>query len=387
MPLTDAITAWVTGYVSSGRLPGAVVLVQQGRQPPLLLAVGQADLEAGRPCTPETVFRIYSMTKPVTAAAAMTLVDEGLLDVDDPVSRFVPSFAAPTVSRGAELDRVPATRSMTVRHLLTHTSGLTYGDPDGGPVERRYLDLATDFGPQDGPLAEVVDRLAGIPLVAEPGTRWTYGVSLDVLGRVLEVAAGQSLDQLFRSRLLDPLGMTDTGFAPEPVARQRLAALYEVDGDGLRLLEAPADTPVAEQVTTLSGGAGLLSTASDYGRFARMLLDGGRAQDGCQVLSAAAVRQLMSNQLPGDLGAAGQGRFNETPTAGVGFGYGGSVVIDPSVTAWTTSPGEYAWGGYASTAFWVDRTRDLLVVLMTQVIPSDHHPLRAELRRLVAQQL
>jgi CubicO group peptidase (beta-lactamase class C family) len=384
--LAHDVDSLVSGYCDRGQIPGAVTLVARDGQIEHLSAIGYSDIEGRRSAGVDTIFRIYSMTKPVTAAAALALVDEGLLDLDAPVHEFIPSFAELTVDRsggGAKILDVPCVTPMKVRHLLTHTSGLTYGEGNPGAVSARYVEQMTDFGPEDGPLADVVDRLAGIPLLFQPGTRWAYGVSLDVLGRVLEVASGVTFDELLHSRIIGPCGMSDTGFSVPVGDMSRVAALYQVSSEGgLDLVEGPADLPPAGRVTTFSGGAGLLSTAFDYLRFAQMLLNGGQVV-GERVLSAASTRQMLSNQIPGDLAAFGESTFNETATSGVGFGFGGSVVVDPLRTAWSTSRGEYAWGGFASTAFWIDPEHQGICIFMTQVMPSDRYPIRGELRDVV----
>jgi len=288
---------------------------------------------------------------------------------------------------GDELDPVPAETPMTVRHLLTHTSGLTYGEGNPGAVARLYEECRTDFGPDDGPLSEVVERLAAIPLLFEPGTAWGYGVSLDVVGRVVEVASGLPLDRFVEERIVGPLGLVDTGFAVPPEKLGRLAALYEATPDELlALLESPAESPYAGEVSTFSGGAGLVSTAEDFFRIAELLRRGGEL-DGVRLLREETVRLMTGDRLGRDLSALGQLTFNETATTGVGFGLGVSVVVDPARTAWRSFAGEFAWGGYGSTAFWVDPVHDVTTVFLTQVIPSDRYPLRAELRSLVADAL
>jgi CubicO group peptidase (beta-lactamase class C family) len=289
---------------------------------------------------------------------------------------------------GRHLDETESLRHpVTVRHLLTHTAGLTYGatygDGAADPVARRYAELRTDFGPDDGPLDEVVERLATIPLLTQPGSAWTYGVSTDVLGRVMEVVSGQSLTDLLGDVVLDPLGMKDTGFRVPESALPRFSALYEATENGpLRLVERPGDSPQAGTVTTQSGGAGLVSTAQDYFRFAEMLRLGGRLGS-VRVLRPETVAQMTRNQLRGDLASMGQPTFNETAMDGVGFGLGVSVVVDPGLAAWQSSLGEFAWGGYASTAFWVDPVHAVTVVFLTQVTPSDRNAIRSELRALV----
>ena len=293
------------------------------------------------------------------------------------------------MNRFGTADRIvaePAGTRMLVRHLLTHSSGLTYGEGNPGAIASLYERERTDFGPNDGPLAEVVDRLARIPLLFDPGTAWAYGVSSDVLGRVVEVASGASLDRFVDESVLAPLGMSDTGFRLPASKAERIADLYESRPDGgLRRVEAAADGVYANP-TTLSGGAGLLSTTDDYFRFAEMLRRGGTL-DGAEILQESTVSLMTRNHLAGDLAAAGPPTFGETVTDGIGFGFGVSVVVDPSRTAWRAARGEFAWGGYASTAFWVDPEHDVTVIFMTQLIPSDRYPIRGELRALVADAL
>jgi CubicO group peptidase (beta-lactamase class C family) len=385
----DAIRAWLDGHVASGRLPGADLLVAQAGRVLFREYRGLRSVERGAPVERDTIFRIYSMTKPVTAVAALALVEAGALRHDDPVSRYIPSFAALTVNRlgaGERIEAEPAHTPMTVLHLLTHTSGLTYGEGNPGAVARLYERERTDFGPGDGPLAEVVDRLARIPLLFEPGSAWAYGVSSDVLGRVVEIVSGLPLDRFVGETILAPLGMKDTGFRLPPSRSVRLADLYTPGPDGCpRRLEASTDGVYASPAT-LSGGAGLLSTTEDYFRFAEMLRRGGALDEVC-ILRESTVELMRKNHLAGDLAAMGQPTFSETATDGVGYGLGVSVVVDPVRTAWPSSRGEFAWGGYASTTFWVDPANALTVVFMTQLVPSGRYPIRGELRELVADAL
>ncbi|MFZ0323206.1 MAG: serine hydrolase domain-containing protein [Actinomycetes bacterium] len=381
-----AIRRWVRTYVDQGRLPGALTLVARAGRVELLDVCGMRDVQRGLAIEPDTLFRIHSMTKPVTSVAALLLVERGALHLDDPVAEFVPSFSGLAVNRKGVADAIDPEslrRPMTVRHLLTHTSGLTYGEGNPGAVSRLYREQRTDFDVTDGVLEQVVERLATIPLLFQPGESWNYGVSTDVLGRVVEVASGQTLDVFMREQIFGPLGMTDTSFAVGDAAAGRLAALYEVDADDqLVLVESADDSPYVRDVTTLSGGAGLVSTAHDYLRFAEVLRLGGSV-DGVRLLDPSLVRSMTRNQLGDDLAAMGQPTFNETSTHGIGFGLGVSVVVDPARTTWPSSLGEFAWGGYASTAFWVDPVHDLTVVFLTQVMPSDHFAIRHELRALV----
>jgi CubicO group peptidase (beta-lactamase class C family) len=330
------------------------------------------------------------MTKPITAVALMMLYEEGRFQLDDPVSEFIPGFKDLRIYFSGEGDAMvtePLHMPMTLHHLLTHTSGLTYGFGNEGPIAALYRKHHTDFGGHDGPLDEVVDRLAQIPLEFQPGQRWNYGVSSDVLGRVVEVLSGNSLDVFFKDRILEPLGMGDTGFTVPKEKIDRFAALYEkTDDSDLTLLEAPRSSTVIDAVQTFSGGGGLLSTLGDYFRFTEMLRRKGEL-DGERLLGRKTVEYMTSNHLPGDLADMGQPIFTETSYEGIGFGLGVSVMLDPAKAKVIGTPGEYAWGGYASTAFWVDPKEDMTVIFLTQLIPSSAYPIRRELRILSYQAL
>jgi len=376
------IQSWLDDQIGIGRMAGGLVVVLRSGAEHAFAAAGVCDAEGQLPITRDTIFRIYSMTKPITAVAALMLVDDGLLSLDSPVRDFIPSMAKLRV-QGWPDDEV----TVTIRHLLTHTSGFIYSDSEDA-VGKRYLAESTNFGRSDGSLAEICERLSLIPLAFEPGTSWRYGVSLDVLGRVIEIVTGTTLDQFLKLRVFDPLGMVDTSFTVPASKAQRLAALYEVaesssdDAATLHLVSARGSDVAEGAVTTFSGGAGLSSTIDDYLRFAEMLRLGGLA-DGQQILSPAMAQEMATNQLPGDLVSAGQTTFNETTKEGIGYGFGVSVVIDAERTLWLTNNGEIAWGGAASTAFWVDPSTDTTVVLLTQVLPSSQYPFRAELRAIV----
>ena len=380
------IRPWLQAHVDGGRLPGALVSVARHGEVALLEAVGLRDREARAPIGVDTLFRIYSMTKPVTAVAVMMLCEAGHIGLDDPVARFIPGFErlqVQVIDGEGRVRVVPARRPMTVRHLLTHTAGFGYGTRDATPAEALYLDRHTDFAPNDGPLAEVVERLLTIPLLCEPGSGWHYGVSSDVLGRLVEVVAGQPFADFLGERIFEPLCLRDTGFSVPGEKAGRLAALYaRTEDDGMTLLESPRESVYTRPVSTHSGGAGLISTLGDYFRFTELLRRKGEL-DGVRLLRRETVEEMTRNQLPGDIAELGQPTFNETSTRGIGFGLGFSVLIDSRVARLPGSVGEYAWGGMASTAFWNDPVRDLGVILMTQLRPSDAYPLRRELRELV----
>ena len=384
------IRPWMRGYVEAGKLPGASVLVARSGELVWVATTGYSDVERGCRLTSDDLMRFYSMTKPVTSVAAMMLYEQGRFQLDDEVSRFVPALRDMRVhvsGEGGEMCSEPARRPITIHQLLTHCAGFTYGLDNDHPVSRLYRDRRTDFYPTDGALEEVVSRLARLPLVHHPGERWNYGVATDVLGRVVEVVSGQRLDRFFAEHILGPLGMHDTGFQVAPEKRGRLARLYGPSKTGgLTPLEPSGVSPYFGDVTTFSGGAGLVSTLGDYFRFTEMLRRGGEL-DGVRLLGRKTVEYMTRNHLPGDLAAMGRETFNETTSAGIGFGLGFAVVLDPARAAVLTSAGEYHWGGAASTVFWIDPAEDLNVIFLTQLLPSATYPVRRELRTLVYQAL
>jgi CubicO group peptidase (beta-lactamase class C family) len=383
-------------YVDDGRLAGWLITVSRRGRLAHVSCYGSRDREAGLPVETDTLWRIYSMTKPITSVAAMMLYEEGAFGLTDPVSAFIPSFANVRVYTGGSDQRpvtVPATEPVRIWHLLTHTSGLTYGFHRVHPSDALYRAAGFDVGWPPVTLEAACDIWAGIPLLFQPGAEWNYSVATDVLGRVVEVASGQPLDEFFRSRIFEPLGMTDTGFyAPRPEL-PRLAALYGL-APGRKAVRLDAlGEGVRKPPVMLSGGGGLVSTAADYHRFTQMLLH--RAESpagefkGIRLLSPRTIAYMGSNHLPGgvDLERFGRPLNAETPFRGVGFGLGFAVVIDPVPGKVVCSPGELAWGGMASTAFWIDPAEELTVSFFTQLIPSSAHPIRPQLRQLVYQAL
>lgn len=384
------IRPWLRGYLETGKLPGATTLVARHGKVVFCESEGFRDLEATKTMTADTILRFYSMTKPITSVALMILYEAGLFQLDDPVSEFIPSFKNTRVYVSGDPDDTvsePLQTPITLHHLLTHTSGLTYGFGNEGPIPELYQKHHTDFDTHDGPLEKVVERLTQIPLEFQPGHRWNYGVSSDVLGRVVEVVSGQSLDVFFREKILDPLGMVDTGFAVPQDKADRFAALYvKNEENDLALRENPQESPMIGSVETFSGGSGLASTMADYFRFTEMLRRKGEL-DGVRLLGRKTIEYMTTNHLPGDLADMGQLTFNETTYEGIGFGLGFSVMIDPAKAKVMGTPGEYAWGGYAGTAFWIDPQEDMTVIFLTQLIPSSAYPIRRELRVLTYQAL
>ncbi len=384
-------------YIDPGRLPGfSLVIGRQGRVAHRTM-LGHRNVAAGAPMTDDTIVRIYSMTKPITSVAILGLYEEGRLRLDQPVSDFISSFADLRVwSDGSTVSHTttPPTRAMTVRDLLTHTSGLSYSWMRRHPVDAMYRRSGLDGGHK---LEDWVEILAGIPLLFSPGDAWSYSVATDVLGRVVEVVTGQRFDAVLSERIFEPLGMTDTGFHVPDEAADRLAANYVLpsmspfgvpegaSGDDMVVLDDGGDaSPQRTPPAFLSGGGGLLSTLGDYHRFTRMLAEGG-ALDGARILSPSTIAYATRNHLPDDqdLTTMALPGFSETTSAGVGFGLGFSVVVDPSAAPVVSSPGEFAWGGAASTLFWIDPAEELTVVGLTQLMPSSAYPIRQELKALV----
>ncbi|MDQ1439310.1 MAG: hypothetical protein QOK43_2939 [Acidimicrobiaceae bacterium] len=380
-------------YVDDGLLPGWLLMVARRGQVVHVATCGNRDVDAGLPIESDTLFRIYSMTKPITSVAAMMLYEQGAFELKDPVYRYIPSFRDMRVyKQGSALKPVtePATEPVRIWHLLTHTSGLTYGFHYAHPVDAMYRARGFEWvSPPGADLAACCDLWAGIPLLFQPGSEWNYGVSTDVLGRVVEVASGQSLDQFLAERIFEPLGMTDTGFWVDEADADRLGPLYTpspVDRKAVRL-DALGDAAY-RRPACLSGGGGLVSTAADYHRFMQMLLGRGEL-DGVRLLGTRTVDYMTRNHLPGgvDLEAFGRPLFAETTFAGMGFGLGFSVVDDAAKNKVLSTEGEYAWGGAASTAFWVDPVEEVTVLFMTQLLPSSTHPIRPQLKQLVYQAL
>jgi CubicO group peptidase (beta-lactamase class C family) len=380
-------------YVDDGRLPGWLLVMTRAGRVVHVSTYGQRDVEAGLPVELDTIFRIYSMTKPVTSVAAMMLYEEGVFELKDLVSRFIPSFADVRVyKQGSSVKPVtePAVEPVRIWHLLTHMSGLTYGFHYSHPVDAMYRAAGFEWGTPPGmDLAACCDAWAGFPLLFQPGTEWNYSVSTDVLGRVVEVASGQTLDQFFAERIFRRLGMDETAFFVEEGDADRLAALYTPDpstGDAMRI-DVLGDLAM-KRPRAPSGGGGLVSTAADYHRFTQMLLNEGEL-DGVRVLGSRTMRYMAENHLPGgvDLEAIGRPLFAETTFDGTGFGLGFSVLADPVKNKVLASPGEFAWGGAASTAFWVDPVEQVTALFFTQLLPSSSYPIRPQLKQLVYQAL
>jgi CubicO group peptidase (beta-lactamase class C family) len=386
----ERIDAHFARYVDDGRLPGYQLTVSRRGRLAHLSSYGMADVEAQRPVANDTIFRIYSMSKPITSVAAMMLYERGAFELTDPISRWLPEFAAPQVYVGGPANKpvtVPATEPIRVWHLLTHTAGLTYPFHRVHVTDEIYRLGGFDIGaePSGLDLAGTIAAYAAFPLAFEPGTEWLYSVATDVLGRLVEVWSGQSLDLFLRNEIFTPLGMLDSGFHVPEHQHDRLAALYAMaPGLSDKVRYDALGEPYKHVPQWFSGGGGLVSTSADYLRFVRMLLGGGALGD-ARLLSPRTLAYMTRNHLPGgaDLQAFGRPLFAETRYDGVGFGLGFAVTDDPVAAKVLSGTGESYWGGMASTAFWVDQAEDLAVVFMTQLMPSSTYPLRSQLRQLV----
>lgn len=404
------VSTWLEKQVSDGKLAGASTLIGRRGKVAYLKCAGFADKEIGRAFTPETIVRIYSMSKSVTTVAAMMLYEQGCFQLDDPVAKYLPEFADTPVWMGgdAPITQVEAQMSpILVKQLMNHTSGLTYGFMSSNAVDAQYRRQDIEFQSQSETLEDMVKRLAQIPLLCQPGSQWNYSVATDVLGRLVEVWSGMSLGEYLRRRIFLPLQMHDTGFSVPEQSQERFAALYvpAVGGDmssvgstgaaipqdqrgGLKLSESSSSSIYFNEPTSHSGGGGLVGTIGDYARFCQMLINLGELE-GERLLSPTTLRYMRTNQLPNnaDMAAMGQPVWSETSYDGIGFGLGFAVVLDPVKASIITSPGEHHWGGAASTFFWLDPTEDLFVVFFTQLMPSSTYPIRRELRTRVYQSL
>jgi CubicO group peptidase (beta-lactamase class C family) len=370
-------------YVDTGKLPGVLTVIARAGRVVHVGVSGRRDIEREGALTEDTVFRLYSMTKPVTSVALMQLYEQGRFQLDDPIGRYLPELAS--VAVWTPDGPVASEGPVTIQHLLTHTSGFTYGFLMESEVDALYRQRNVGMMEAGGTIAEMITALGSLPLLFEPGTRWNYGVSTDVCGRLVEVLSGSSLDEYFAANILGPLGMASTGFSVRPEDAERFAACYTL---GLKRIDDPEASPFLKPPSFLSGGGGLVGTAADYLRFATMLLNGGEL-DGVRILGRKTVGYMTANHLPnsGDLTSMGRPVFGETSYDGIGFGLGFSVVLDPPRAHVMGSPGEYAWGGAASTAFWVDPSEEIVALLFTQLVPSSTYPIRRELRVLTYQAL
>ena len=387
------VADYARSYVDEGKLIGTEVLVARHGKVVLRSKAGLADRENQTPIVDNTLWRFYSMTKPLTSVAIMQLVEEGKLRLSDPLHEFVPAFATQNVFCGGTAEdpqTEPAHQRITIADLLTHTAGLTYSFIVQHPVDEIYRNSGLDAMAGHGDLATTIDALAALPLRNQPGTRWSYSMATDVLGRVVEVVSGQPFAQRLKSHVLDPLEMYDTAFAVPDEKLDRFAACYMPTPEGGEpVLIDSAETSSFRNDAWSSGGGGIVSSLEDYHRFCQMLLKGGR-HNGQQIIGPRTLNLMMRNHLPEgqDLEEVGDTLFVKGLFTGVGFGLGFSVVQDTAAGHLLASEGEASWGGMASTAFWVDPKEQISAIFLTQLVPSSTYiNLRWDLRTLVNQAL
>jgi CubicO group peptidase (beta-lactamase class C family) len=374
-------------YVEPGKIPGSLTLVARRGQVCYLQAEGHRDLERDLPVEEDTIFRIYSMSKPVTSVALMQLYERGMFHLKDPVHRFIPEWKNLRVYKGGSwplYDTVPCRSPMTVRDLLTHMSGLTYGFTRATNVDYGYRKTRVQVARPGYTLKDMIKDLAQLPLEFEPGSAWNYSLATDVVGYLVEVLSGQPFDEYLKQHIFEPLGMTDTSFSIAADKEARFASCYQRNLDKSMGLQDDARDSDFRERSFFGGGGGLLSTMGDYYRFCEMLRNGGEL-NGQRILGPRTLAMMTRNHLPNndDLTAWARGSFSETSNEGIGFGLGFATRIDPVANATLGSVGEFNWGGMASTLFWVDPREDLVVIFMTQLIPSGSFDFRGQLQSII----
>ena len=376
-------------YVTPGKLPGTLTMIARHGDIAHLGMTGHADVERGLAMAPDTIFRIYSMTKPITSVALMMLVEEGRIALEDPVHRYIPAwknlgvFVAGTHKLGFQTS--PVKRPMQVVDLLRHTAGLTYGFQLRTNVDEAYRREKIGEIEKAGTLADMIAALGKLPLEFSPGDAWNYSVATDVCGWLVEVVSGQKFDDFLSERLFKPLGMVDTGFHVREGQGHRFASCYQPNrAGGSDVQDDAATSSFLKPAAFISGGGGLVSTAGDYMKFAQMLLNGGTA-DGHRYISRKTLDLMTANHLPGNGSIASMSKslFSEAAYEGIGFGLGFATTMQASQTLMPGSDGDYFWGGAASTFFWIDPEEDLIGLFMTQLIPSSTYPVRREVRTVV----
>ncbi|HEY2707712.1 MAG TPA: serine hydrolase domain-containing protein [Caulobacteraceae bacterium] len=380
------IDAYLQGIIDEGGLAGAVTLVARHGKTVHTSVMGKKDLASGEPLALDTIFRIFSMTKPVTAVAMSILFDEGKWSPDDLIETHIPAFKGVRVFDGVDdkgaTKTVPAESPPTMRQLMTHTAGLQYGFNPQDPLDKLYQAAKVW---QSASLAEFADKVAGLPLGYQPGSKWVYSLSMDIQGAIIEKLSGQTMPEFMRTRMFEPLGMVDTAFHTPPEKRPRRATLYRWSPAKKALLEAPNilgtehDTPPA----LANGGGGLVSTVSDYARFAQMLLNGGEL-DGKRIVSAAALKQMMSSHLTEEFVAKRWGVGHQQLRPGFAYGFNGAVFTDPALAGVPVGKGTYHWDGAASTWFWVDPVNDLLYVGLVQLLSETAPALQKTTQTMMA---
>jgi CubicO group peptidase (beta-lactamase class C family) len=400
----ERIDAVMQRYVDSGQIAGIATAITRRGQLAQFGLYGMANIAAGTPMQEDTIFRIYSMSKPIISVAALMLFERGALRLSDPVAKYLPAFAEMQVlddpAKGESVRT--AQQTMTIHHLFTHTAGLSYGFDSHFYLDTLYRDQV--WGPRgsvpDITLADLIDRVAALPLAEEPGTQFRYSMATDVLGMVVEAASGRPLETFLREEIFEPLGMTDTGFCVPPEKLDRFSAnygpragdsaggesvsplladdLWRGKSGGLQVIDAPETSAFAKPHACPSGGGGLVSTTPDYCRFAQMLVNGGTL-DGIRLLGCKTVAFMASNHLPDGVSLWGD--------RSQGFGLGVSVLLDPAKARTLGSVGNFGWGGAANTIFWVDPVEEMTAVLMLQFMPSGTYPVIGDFQTLAYQAL
>ena len=384
-------------YVDKGKLPGAQILIARGGKVAHFSSLGMRDIENNLPVEEDTIFRIYSMTKPVTGVALMQLFEKGLFQLSDPVSKFLPEFKEQSVYISGKHPLFltkPVEREMNIRDLLTHTSGLSYSINYRSHVDSAYRDLFDIEDPtkwimtkEEVDLEEFTKRIASIPLEHSPGTQWLYSVSIDVCARLIEVMTGKPVREYFKENIFDPLEMKYTDFHTTEENSSKLAACYMRDVNKKLILQDSSgkESKYAEKRSFQGGGSGLVSTSLDYYKFLQMLLNGGEP-NGTSLLSRKTIELMTMNHLPDNQTMADMntsGSFSEVRFQGMGYGLSMAVTTDPASSQSSCSKGSFNWGGMASTSFWVDPKEELIGLFMTQLIPSDAFPLRPQMQSMI----
>lgn len=372
-------------YIAPGKIAGCQALVARHGHVAYFQSLGNMDRERARPMTDDTIFRLYSMSKPITSVALMTLYEQGHFQLNDPVHKVIPEWRDHRVwvsGEGAGMETREPARPMTFRHILSHTGGLTYA-ATRHPVDRAYREQGIRQQPGET-LRSFVEKLARVPLRYDPGDRWMYSFSTDVCAYLVEAISGKPFDAYLQETIFDPLGMTDTSFTVAPEKAHRLAANYQRQPDKtLALIDDPERSPYLKTPTFLSGGGGLTGTTADYLRFCEMLRRGGEL-DGARILGPRTIELMTKNHLSGGrtLTDMAIGAFSETAYDGVGFGLGFAMTLS-EVASGALGEGDYYWGGAASTIFWVDPKEDLVVIFMTQLMPSATFNFRGQLKNII----
>lgn len=372
-------------YIDPGKIAGCQVLVSRHGYLAYFRSFGRMDIERDKTMTDDAIFRIYSMTKPITSVALMQLYERGMFQLNDPVHRVVPDWREHKVwvsGEGESMELKSPDQPMTFRHVLSHSGGLTYGN-GGHPVDKIYRELKVNRGKGET-LETFMAKLAGVPLRYEPGERWMYSLSTDVCGGLVEILSGQSFDEYLRDNVFEPLGMVDTAFYVDDGKKERFTANYRRNPDKtLSLVDDPESSTYFRKPTFFSGGGGLTGTIADYYRFCEMLRRGGEL-DGERILGPRTIDLMRMNHLKEgkDLTQLAIGTFSETANEGVGFGLGFAMTLG-EVEAGGMGHGDYYWGGAASTIFWVDPNEDMVVIFMTQLMPSATFNFRGQLKNII----